>query len=264
MTRHEDGFTMIEVIVAVFCLALVVGSVATLFVTGNRSSLAGQRQTALIAVADQQIEAIRNEVKTKGFAALAMSGAPSAASSATLSSDGNVQLDPNYFAVGSTGCGPSNEGFAIETNYDNTSEGAVTGTPTWTGCTNASFAVIEPLEILSGGFVTPTQTNVAVGSGTATVDTYVTDTYVGCTSTLGGCPTVSGNTVSGCSFPTSTASSTACADGRRVIVAVVPSPSARQDAAQNSPVYVSTVFTNPTPSNTPTTAIGINLGAGIG
>ena len=255
---------MIEVIVAAFCLALVVGAVATLFVTGNRSSLAGQRQAALIAVADQQIETIRDEVKTKGFDALAMKSAPSAASSATLSSDTNVQLDPDYFAPASTGCGLSNQGYAIETNYDNTSEGAVTGTPTWSGCTNASFSVIEPLEILSGGFVSSSQTNVSVGSETATVDTYVTDTYVGCTSTLGGCPTVSGNTVSGCSFPTTTASSTECADARRVIVAVVPTPSAHQDAAQNSPVYISTVFTNPTPSNAPTSAIGINLGASIG
>ena len=56
MSRNEDGFTMIEVIVAAFCLALIVGAVATLFVSGNRSSLAGQRQAALIAVADQQIE----------------------------------------------------------------------------------------------------------------------------------------------------------------------------------------------------------------
>jgi hypothetical protein len=175
-----------------------------------------------------------------------------------------VRLDPNYFAPSSSGCGLSNQGYAIEANYDNTSEGAMTGTPTWSGCTSGSFSVMEPLEILSGGFVSPTQTSVAVGSETATVDTFVTDTYVGCTSTLGGCPTVGGNTVSGCTFPTSTTSSTECADARRVTVAVVPAASAPQDAAQNSPVYISTVFTNPTPSNAPTTAIGINLGASIG
>lgn len=264
MTQREDGFTMLEVIVAAFCLALVVGAVATLFVTGNRSSLAGQRQAALIAVADQQIELIRNEVKTKGFDALAMSSAPSVASSTTLSSDANVQLNPNYFAPSSTGCGVSNQGYAIETNYDNTSEGAASGTPTWSGCTNANFSVIEPLEVLSGGFVSPAQTNVTVGSEKATVDTYVTDTYVGCTSTLGGCPTITSNTISGCTFPTTTTSSTTCADARRVIVAVVPAASVPQDAAQNSPVYISTVFTNPTPSNAPTSAIGINLGASIG
>jgi type II secretory pathway pseudopilin PulG len=264
MSEREQGFTMIEVIVAAFCLALIVAAVATLFVTGNRSSLAGQRQAALIAVADQQIEKIRDQVKTLGFDALAMGSAPSAASSATLSSDANVQVDPNYFALSSAGCGASNEGYAIETNYDNTSEGAASGTPSWSGCTNAGFSVIEPLEILSGGFVSPQQTNVAVGTETATVDTYVTDTYVGCTSSLGGCPTVSGNSVSGCTFPMTTAASTECADARRVIVAVVPAPSAHQDAAQNSPVYISTIFTNPSPSNTPTNPLGINLGASIG
>ena len=46
MSQREDGFTMIEVLMAAFCLALIVGAVATLFVTGNRSSLAGQRQGA--------------------------------------------------------------------------------------------------------------------------------------------------------------------------------------------------------------------------
>ncbi|HEV3054889.1 MAG TPA: prepilin-type N-terminal cleavage/methylation domain-containing protein [Solirubrobacteraceae bacterium] len=264
MRRHEDGFTMIEVIVAAFCLGLIIVAVATLFVTGNRSSLAGERQAALIAVADQQIEFIRSEVKTKGFDALAMSSAPTTAASSTLSSDANVQLNPDYFAPASSGCGPSNQGYAIETNYDNTTEGAPTGTPTWSGCTNASFSVIEPLEILTGGFVPPGPTTVTVGSETATVDTYVTDSYVGCTSTLGGCPTLSSNSVSGCTFPTATTSSTTCADARRVIVAVVPNASARQGAAQNSPVYISTVFTNPTPSNMPTNSIGLTLGDSIG
>ena len=128
----------------------------------------------------------------------------------------------------------------------------------------ANFSVTEPLEIITTGFAQAQQTNVTVGTEKATVDTYVTDTYVGCTSTLGGCPTVSSNTVSGCTFPTTINSSTTCADARRVIVAVVPSASARQDAAQNSPVYISTVFTNPTPSNAPTSAIGITLGGDIG
>ncbi len=67
----------------------------------------------------------------------------------------------------------------------------------------------------------PQQTDVAVGSDTATVDTYVTDSYVGCNSSLGSCPSTTSGSVTGCSWPTSTTSSTTCADARRVVVAVV-------------------------------------------
>ncbi len=265
MSRGEDGFTMLEVIIAAFCLALIVGAVATLFVTGNRSSLAGQRQAALVAIADQQIEKIRNDVKTKGFDQLALSSAPATASSAALSSDASVHTDPNYFVSASTGCGLSNEGYEIQANYDYTPEGPAANVVGWSGCTYSFGSVVaEPLEILSGGFVAPGPTAVTVGTETAEVDTYVTDAYVGCTSTLGGCPTVSGNEVSGCSFPTSTATSTTCADARRVIVAVIPNVTGEQDTGPNSPVYVSSIFTNPTPSNEPTSSIGITLGANIG
>jgi prepilin-type N-terminal cleavage/methylation domain-containing protein len=266
----EQGFTLVEVLVAALLLTFVVAAGSSLFVSGSDASISAQRQSQLISVADQQIETIRQEVKTQGFDELAMSAAPATGSSVTLSYDSSTHTDPNYFASASTGCGASNEGYAIETNYDSTTEGPASGVEPWSGCTDTSSTVTEPLEILSAGFVTPQQTNISVGTDTATVDTYVTDTYVGCNSALGGCPSTSGGDVSGCSWPTSTSTSTACADARRVIVAVFYddagtfSNNGRSLLGTNAPVYISTVFTNPTPSNSPESAAGVTLGAQLG
>ncbi len=67
----------------------------------------------------------------------------------------------------------------------------------WTGCATGA----EPLVVQAGGIVTQKQT-VTVGSDTATVYTYVTDTYIGCSTALGNC-------------------SAAAGDARRVVVAVL-------------------------------------------
>jgi type II secretory pathway pseudopilin PulG len=264
----EEGFSLIEVLVAALILVLIISSATVLFADGNDSSVASERDSQLISVADQQIETIREEVKTEGFDLLAMNAAPAAGSGSTFSYSSTTYADPNHFVSASTGCGLSNEGYEIEANYDNTSGGAAPGVLPWSGCTDTSTAVAEPLEILSGGFVTPQQTNVAVGTDTATVDTYVTDTYVGCTSSAGElstCPTTTGNVVAGCSWPTAPSASTTCADARRVTVAVVLGDhGSRFNIGQSSPVYVSTVFTSPTPSNAPNTAIGLTLGVQLG
>jgi type II secretory pathway pseudopilin PulG len=274
----QDGFTIIEVVVAAVIGLLVIGASAALFITGNNNSVAAQRQAELISVADQQIENVRQEVKTKGFAALAMSGLPQALPSSISNTaySSSTPVDPNSFVATATGCGGSGgKEFLIEANYDNTSEGvpanaqnsSTPGVLPWSSCTDTSTQIGEPLQILTGGFVTPQQNGVTVGSDTATVDTYVTDTYVGCNSSFSGCPTVS-NGVVGCnsasSWPTSTTASTPCADARRVIVAVILNNHGRNNIGQNSPVYVSTIFANPTPSNEPTGTLGLTLGANIG
>lgn len=265
----QEGFTIIEVLIAALLLTFVVAAASALFVHGSDESLTAQRQSQLISVADQQIETIRQMVKTDGFAALAMSSLPSSGSGATVSFDANTPLDPNSFVNSSAGCGASNEGYDIEANYDDTSQGPASGVFPWSGCADIASMVAEPLEVLSGGFVTPQQANVAVGSDTATVDTYVTDTYIGCNTSLGSCPTTSTGTVSGCTWPTSTTASTTCADARRVVVAVILndhsySNDGRSDVGPNSPVYVSTVFTNPEPSNSPSNPAGVTLGLQIG
>jgi type II secretory pathway pseudopilin PulG len=277
--RSEGGFTLIEVIIAAAVAVVVIGASALLFVAGSNGSLSSQRQSELIAVADQQIENIRQLVKTKGFDALAMSGQPAGlpSSISNVAYSSTSPVDPNSFVATATGCGGSGgKELLIEANYDNTSEGVpvnpqsstAPGVLPWSNCTSSSTQVGEPLEILSGGFVTPQQNAVTVGSDTATVDTYVTDTYVGCNSGgFSGCPSTSGGVV-GCNssstWPTSTTASTSCADARRVTVAVVMNDHGRNNIGPNTPVYVSTVFTSPTPSNEPTTSIGLTLGLNIG
>jgi type II secretory pathway pseudopilin PulG len=232
---------MLEVLVAALISAIIIGAGAELFSIGNDSSLGAQRQSALIAVADQQIENIRQAVKTGGFAALAMSSAPAAASNSTLSYSTTAHTDPNDFVSSSSGCGSTNSGYLIEANYDSTSEGIAPGVASWSGCTTGA----EPLVVQSGGVVTPKQTNVPVGSDTATVYTYVTETYVGCSSSLGSCTAAAG-------------------DARRVIVAVLPHNGGRYDIGQNSPVYLSTIFTNPVPTNQINNSIGLTLGVNLG
>src|SRR5581483_8558610 len=60
----QAGFTLIEVVVASALAAIVIGATAALFVTGSNSALGTQRQSQLLAVANQQIESVRQLVKT--------------------------------------------------------------------------------------------------------------------------------------------------------------------------------------------------------
>lgn len=269
MSRHaeERGFTIVEVLVAALMMAMIVGAMATLFINGSDASVATQRQSQMISVADQQIEQIRREVKTQGFNGLALSGQPVPLPGGipNRSYSSSLPADPYSFVKALSGCGPSSEEYLIEPNYDNTGEpiANLLGLLPWAGCTNTSTQIGEPLEILPGGFVQPQQT-VTVGGDTAVVDTYVTDTYVGCNATgLGNCPDTSSGSVSCSAWPTASASTT-CGDARRVIVAVVLNDHGRYDLGPGGPVYVSTVFTNPTPSNAPSSAIGFTVGGRIG
>lgn len=225
-----NGFSMIEVMIAMLLSVIVAGATAELLVTGSHASGASQRQTELVAVADQQIENIRQQVKTNaaGFASLAMTSAPSHSTDPT---------NPNYFV------GDSNTSYLIENNYDVPSAGTVTGVPTFTGVT----AGAEPLYVSAGGFVMPLQTGVQVGGSTATasVYSYVTSTFVGCnTAALGG---------------------TCAGDARRVVVAVkLDQVGSNKNLGQNTPTYASTTFTNPVPSNQPNSTVGITLGLNVG
>ncbi|HWC85687.1 MAG TPA: type II secretion system protein [Solirubrobacteraceae bacterium] len=288
--RREHGFALIEVLVAAVILILVVSAGSALFIGGADSSVAAQRRSQLISIADAQIETVRSEVKTKGFAALAMTGIPSALSTSTIPNTAptgsNVAIDPYSFAKNlgvSSGCGGSGWAFQISANYDITSGGTPTvpstgasGVTSWANC----GAGYEPLEIVGSGFISPQQTltpqNDSAVTDTYVVDTFVTDTYVPCSA--GGsltCPTVT-TTGTGtgtvqtvqcsgaASFPTTTSASTICADARRVTVAVILDDHGTYNIGQASPVYVSTVFTNPTPANEPTGSLGLNLGLQLG
>jgi type II secretory pathway pseudopilin PulG len=274
----EQGFTLIEVLISALMMALIIGAASALFVTGNDSSLSSQRQSQVISVADQQIEAIRELVKTDGFAELAMQSAPAAlpGSIPNTSLASTNKADPSSFAAAKSGCGASNDEYDIAANYNNTSEGVggapvnpgnatISGVPGWSGCDAGN----EPLVILNSslGFVKAQQT-VTIGSDTAVVDTFVTDTYLGCNAVGSiACPTVSNGTVQTgtCTFPTvASPASTLCSDARRVTVAVVLDDHGRSNIGPFAPVYVSTIFGNPTPANEPTSSIGITLGAQLG
>jgi type II secretory pathway pseudopilin PulG len=260
----EAGFTVIEVIVAMALAVILIGALTNLFITGNNSALSAQRHSQLIAVADQQIEKIRQLVKTSssGFAGLALSGAPAAdptlTANATFKSNGVAYLDPYHFVTAAGNCGPSSLGYAIETNYDNTAEGTLASVPAFTSCPSG----VEPLLIKTGvtntygapvvGFVSPGPTTVTVGSGTASVYTYVTATSLGCSSP-GTADYVAG--VAGACF----------GDARRVTVAVrLITTNDRSNIGPSTPVYVSTIVSNPVPSNQTSSSTGITLGLNIG
>jgi hypothetical protein len=248
--------TLVEVIVAAALATLVIGASAMLFATADKSALGSQRGAQLLAVANQQIEKIREEVKTNasGFSGLSMSCDPSSSAcvpvpssgvNGTLSYNSHVYTDPNHWISGSQNCGSNSEGYLIESNWDSSAEGALGSVAAWTGCA----AGAEPL-LVGGGIVVPYQT-VTVGSGTASVYEYVTDTYVGCAgssvnSSLSACGSATNN------------------DARRLIVAVVPNNGGSLNSGVNSPQYMSTVFSNPVPSNQVNTTLGLTLGLSLG
>lgn len=241
--------TLIEVVVAAFCLALIAGASASIFVTGNKSSLALQRNTQLLALADRQIETVRQQVKVYGFSALAMNAAPSSATHSTVGYSSTTHTDPDDFVTSATGCGSSNLAFTIEANWDNTAEGTAPGLASWSSCPSGS----EPLVIDTTHGVVQSSQPVTLGSATGTIRTFVTDTYIGCSSSLGSCTSATG-------------------DARRVIVAASLSNGGTNNTGagasytngQNSPVYISTIFTNPVPSNQVNNSIGLTLGASVG
>ena len=54
--RSEQGFTIIEVLVAAVILITVIAASSALFIQGSDASLASQRQSQAISVADEEIE----------------------------------------------------------------------------------------------------------------------------------------------------------------------------------------------------------------
>jgi hypothetical protein len=260
-TRHardEAGDSLIEVLMAALIAALVIGGLALSFASGNDSSLAAQRESVLVEAANQQMENIHQLIKANGFSDLGLNITTTAldqlqanASTAKVKFDRSTPLDPNSFI---TSCG-STPAYQIENNYDNTSDyygttssPLISSLPLEAPCTTAGY---EPL--VNNGVV-PQTSSVTVGSMTITLDDYVTDTSVGCNTSLGG--------------------GSCTGDARRVIVVAVDSQAQsrcssatttnRCSLGADAPVYLSTIFTNPTPSNAPNSSIGITLGVQLG
>jgi prepilin-type N-terminal cleavage/methylation domain-containing protein len=241
--RDDRGFTIIEVMAAMMVSLIVIGAAATGFVRNNDASLSSQREGQLVSVAQQQIESIRTTVSRYGFSTLALKSKPAqptdCSGQCTTATLPTSPTDPNDFILGWSGSTPS---YLIEQNYNSTATGEVTSVPS-TG---------EPLEIdTTNGQVIQKSTGVAVGSGTATVYRYVTQATVPCNSGSVG----SGGLGVACSAD----------DVRRVIVAVLmDNPNGSKAIGPNAPVYMSTIFSNPIPSNQPNSASGLRLGLNIG
>ena len=232
---------MIEVMAALFVVLAVIGSLALVLATNNSSSLASQLQVSRLSVLQQQIEKVRNVVSEYGFSALALNANPSAPTDSSLPSD---PTDPNDFI---TGHGTSSEAFRVESNYNNTSEGVLSDTPS-TGeplldpNTGSAGGQVSPVQCVDLASPTSSSSCGALAGGTdayATVYTYITQTStVGC-KTSGGCT----------------------GDARRVVVAALlhhpASPS--RNLGPNTPTYSTVVITNPLASNYPSSASGLRV-----
>jgi type II secretory pathway pseudopilin PulG len=178
----SEGFTLIEVMAALFLVLAVIGALALVFASNDNSSLASQLQISRLSVLQQQIEKARNVVSQYGFGALALNAEPAAP---TASPPPNDPTDPNDFI---TGYGTGNEAFLVESNYNNTAEGVISDTPTTgeplldpnTGSAGGQVSPIQCVDLSTGG----SSSCSALASGSdpyATVYTYVTQTNtVGC------------------------------------------------------------------------------------
>jgi prepilin-type N-terminal cleavage/methylation domain-containing protein len=286
--KRQDGFTLVEVLVAAIVLVLALTAVVTVVVGGQSQSSATVQEAELINIADQQIEQVRAEVAASGFSELAMSSTPTAPASPEAASNivRNTFKNPNTFVESSC--------YEIASNYDNVNTSASaqpygtapTGFMQWSYCGSDDG---EPMAVLGS----PATALINVTTGTpsacstassatitvpctislyngysATVYEYVTDTFVGCgastyatTGSTCSLPSTSGVCASS-SYPTSTSpASTLCSDARRVTVAVYPGGAGR--LALPTPVFLSTVIADPTPVTSQSGALGLTLGVGL-
>jgi Tfp pilus assembly protein PilV len=237
-----DGFTMIELIVAMFLAILVIGATSLLFVNSSDSSLASQRQYSVVSVLQQQMERIRDTIDAYGFNALALTSTPGTAASSTN------PTNPDAFVTGS-GCSAT---FTVQANYNSTTESFSSGSSipddpeplVVNGCTVAGTAIsggqLTPIQYadLATGSVVSSLSSILSGDPYATLYTFVTQT-----------------TEAGCS---STAANACGADARRVVIAAVLSAAAT-DIGANYPTYSTTVFTNPVATDAPNSSSGLRV-----
>ncbi|MGI8558889.1 MAG: PulJ/GspJ family protein [Solirubrobacteraceae bacterium] len=256
--NNDSGFTMIEVLVAMFLSLVVVGAAAAALVSNDDSALGTQRQSQLVAALQARVELVHQLVTQYGFSALALGANPLAAVDATLPSNPN---DPNDFITSyasgfNTSTSATPENFLIEKNYNSTGEGTVDGGTTFAeelevDTTNGKIAPVTYFD-LSNGTSYASQGSVPSGDTYATVHTYVTLTSVGT------------NSSSPPTCPAGSAGSTV-GDARRVVVAAVLSAvSGHANTGSTHPVYTTTLFGNPIPNNACQSASGLRLGFNIG
>jgi type II secretory pathway pseudopilin PulG len=233
---------MIELVVAVFLSAIVIGALSELFVISNDSSFSNQRQLSATAVLQQQMEQIHQTVAQYGFSAVALTSAPAGPTDSPLPTD---PTNPDDF-VGSSGCA---ETLTVESNYNLTSESLPSGdtlspeSMLVNGCTVSGNAItggqLAPVQYkdLSTGTLYSSSSSVPSSDPYAAIYAFVTQTTaVGCNTALGSCT----------------------GDARRLVVAVLMHKVAN-DIGPSYPIYATSVFTNPVPSDEPTSASGLRI-----
>lgn len=289
---REDGFTLIEVLVAALILVVGMTAVAGVLIGASNQASAAVTESQLINVADQQIELVRTEVAASGFAALAMTAVPTAATLPSGTQRPGPFADADRWVTQGTVGGTTNAAcFQIQANYDSgTTAAPPVGFNPWSNCQSSGA---EPLAVPTGTTSGAIVSVATQGSGTwtanswpppacpaaptvvspctvtlsaaqqAVIYTFVTYTYSACSATnsgQAGCQTLTNSTVTGCAsanFPTATSASTPCGDSRRVTVAVLPL--AVHSLARQTPVYISSVFTDPAPSTAQLPAVGVQV-----
>jgi prepilin-type N-terminal cleavage/methylation domain-containing protein len=250
--RDDQGFTMIEVIIAMFIAVIVIGALAVGFVGASDGVTSAQTETQLIAVADQHIEQIRQLVDADGFDALALTSNPAGPEPSTLPADPS---DPDDYVTGWSSTYPAAtwtpssatvEGYLIESNFNNSALGTIDGGTTFS----------EPLLVNGAWNYT---------SGTTTSEGQVPQTF---TVTLPSGEVVTGHVyITATTVPcaaTGTLLGTSCTgDARRLIVAVQDqSPAGRTDVP-TAPEYTSTIIVRGEPANQQNLSNGLEVGVGV-
>jgi len=231
--RGEDGFTLIEVVMAASLAIITVLAIGGTLSKSVFNSIGHQRQAATLSIAQREVEQMRQTVATYGFDALAMSGQPGAPTAGALASNPS---NPDDFV---TGHGTPSVAYKIMENFHSTGGGVATGTP----ASGEPLIVGGTVTYPTTGRVTPVTTNVTSGRVAATVYRYVTRRTEAC-ATAGGCD----------------------GDSRRVVIAVVPTDSSADSELQTKkPFYFTAVINNPVPQDAQAqSGAGLRIGVNIG
>ncbi len=230
-SRSQDGFTIIEVIIAAFLSIVVVLAIGSTLGKGAMNSLGHQRQAATLSIAQREIEKVHQIVAEWGFDAVALSGSPGAPTSGTAVKNPS---NPNDHI---TSHGQSNVAFRILENFHDTTTGVASGTPS----AGERMVIGGTADYPTTGRVTPSTTGVTSGSVRATVYRYITRRVEACTT------------------------SNACdGDSRRVVIAVVPTNNPTTELQTSKPFYLTTVINNPVPPDQAGSAAGLRIGVNIG
>lgn len=258
---NDAGFSLFEVVLAMFISIVIFGAIATAMINNNKSSLQNQRQTQLVSVLQQQIEHIHQLLTQNyaavGFAALALSSNPATGSDPTLPAsptDPNDFISP-YVANFVTATSGTAEGYLIETNYNATGEGTIDGGASYTeelqvDPTNGKIPPVSYVDLASGTSYS-SSSSIPASDPYATIYTYITIAPVGVNATLSTCPSTNGT------------GSTA-ADVRRVIVAAkLYQPNPSNPIESGLVQYASTLIGDPIPSNQCQGSSGLRLGLNI-